>query len=64
MKVNGEIVRLEKEYTVGEFLDANGYERNRIAVERNREILTKSAYDTTVLDDSDRLEIVQFVGGG
>lgn len=64
MKVNGEIVKLEKECTVGEFLDTNGYKRNRVAVERNGEILSKSAYDTTILNDTDRLEIVKFVGGG
>jgi thiamine biosynthesis protein ThiS len=35
-----------------------------IAVERNREIVPKSAYAVTRLTDGDRIEIVQFVGGG
>ncbi len=36
----------------------------KIAVERNLEIIPKSAYATTMLADRDRLEIVHFIGGG
>jgi sulfur carrier protein len=36
----------------------------RVAVELNLEILPKPDYATTVLQDGDRIEIVQFVGGG
>ncbi len=35
-----------------------------IAIERNLEIVPKAEHPTTVLQDGDRLEIVQFVGGG
>ena len=35
-----------------------------VAVERNREIVPKSLYATTRLAEGDRIEIVQFVGGG
>lgn len=35
-----------------------------IAIERNREIVPKSAYASTLLEDGDELELVQFVGGG
>jgi thiamine biosynthesis protein ThiS len=36
----------------------------RVAVERNREIVPKREYETTLLAEGDTLEIVQFVGGG
>jgi thiamine biosynthesis protein ThiS len=36
----------------------------RVAVEFNREILPKSRYAETELSDGDRIEVVQFVGGG
>lgn len=36
----------------------------KIAVERNREIVPKSTFDTAVLADGDRLEIIHFIGGG
>jgi len=36
----------------------------KVAIERNLEIVPKSAYLATALSDGDRLEIVHFVGGG
>jgi sulfur carrier protein len=36
----------------------------RVAVELNLEILPKPDYETTTLQDGDRVEIVHFVGGG
>ena len=36
----------------------------RIAVELNREIIPRSQYDSLELQDGDRLEIVQAIGGG
>jgi thiamine biosynthesis protein ThiS len=40
------------------------YDPKRIAVERNGEIVFKSQYSETVLEDGDSLEVVSFVGGG
>ena len=36
----------------------------KIAVERNLEIVSKSAYETTSLCEGDELEIIHFIGGG
>lgn len=41
-----------------------GLDPRKVAVERNLEIVPKSAYVQTDLADGDRLEIVHFVGGG
>ena len=38
--------------------------RQRIAIEHNLEIVSKTKWAETVLHDGDRLEIVHFVGGG
>ncbi len=35
-----------------------------MAIERNREIVPKSQHEITLLEEGDRLEVVQFVGGG
>jgi sulfur carrier protein len=35
-----------------------------VAIERNLEIVPKSEHATTVIEDGDRIEVVQFVGGG
>ena len=36
----------------------------KVAVERNLEIVPRSAYGQTALADGDRIEIVHFIGGG
>ena len=36
----------------------------KVAVERNLEIVPRSAYQTTAIADRDRIEIVHFIGGG
>lgn len=35
-----------------------------VAIERNLEIVPKAEHATTFLQEGDRLEVVQFVGGG
>ena len=62
--VNGERQEAEPGLTLASLLDRLGLPRTGIAVERNREIVPKSVYAVTELTDGDRLEIVQFVGGG
>ena len=63
VKVNGEMLDLAGR-TVMDYLATTNYDLKRIAVERNGDIVFKSRYDVTVLEDGDRLEIVSFVGGG
>jgi len=41
-----------------------GMKVDRVAVELNREIVPRSAWDATSLKSGDQLEIVHFVGGG
>ena len=50
--------------TIADLLTELGVSTPRVAVERNREIVPKAQYATTRLEDGDRLEIVEFVGGG
>jgi thiamine biosynthesis protein ThiS len=41
-----------------------GLKSDRIAVEHNGEIVSRTAWGQTQVADGDRLEIVHFVGGG
>ncbi|MBQ3378591.1 MAG: sulfur carrier protein ThiS [Clostridia bacterium] len=50
--------------TVAQCLKALNYSTDRIAIEYNGGILPKALYDSTVLCDGDKIEIVHFVGGG
>ncbi len=63
VKINGEEQAVEGQ-TVAEYLEKAGYSRNRVAVEKNGEILPKAEYDSAVLEDGDVIEVVSFVGGG
>ncbi len=49
---------------VASLIGALGLEGKRIAVERNGEIVPRSRYVDTPLEDGDKLEIVSAVGGG
>lgn len=63
VKINGEMKAADGQ-TLGAFLLAADYDRQKIAVERNGAIVPKAQYDETVLEDGDVLEVVSFVGGG
>lgn len=62
--VNGEERRFEGPMTVAGLLAALELQPRKIAVERNLEIVPKSLFEDTALSDGDKIEIVQFVGGG
>ena len=63
VKVNGAELDIAGK-TVAQYLSTTNYDPKRIAVERNGDIVFKSQYDSTILQDGDSLEIVSFVGGG
>ena len=44
MKMNGVLIPLERPVLLSELLEQQGYEQMRIAVEKNGEIIPKSAY--------------------
>lgn len=63
VKVNGAELDIAGK-TIAEFLATTNYDPKRIAVERNGDIVFKSRYGETVLEEGDSLEVVSFVGGG
>jgi thiazole synthase len=62
--VNGEAREISTAVTVAGLLESLGLDGRKVAVERNLEIVPKSAYGEVALGDGDRLEIVHFIGGG
>ena len=64
VRVNGEEFRLPRGASVTVLLDRLKVSTPRVAVERNREILPKSSYASTLLEEGDSFEVVEFVGGG
>lgn len=62
--LNGEPVETAEQSTVEGVLQQLGIGRERVAVELNGGIVPKVGYDTRLLSDGDKIEIVHFVGGG
>jgi sulfur carrier protein len=62
--VNGEAVELPEGLTVGMLLQHLGVRAERVAVERNGEVVKQARHGEQKLASGDVLEIVTFVGGG
>lgn len=62
--LNGDARAIPDGLTVEGLLRHLGIETKKVAVERNLEIVPKSAFQATQVADGDRLEIVHFIGGG
>lgn len=65
LQINGE----EREFageqlTLAALVEQLGMKFDRVAVELNRDIVSRDRWPQTNLHDGDRLEVVHFVGGG
>ena len=63
IQVNGE-PREVAAATILALVEELGLDARKVAVERNLEIVPKSLHGATPIADGDRIEVVQFVGGG
>ena len=64
LTINGEARSFAGLADVSGLVAALGLDARKVAVERNLEIVPRSAYGKTPLADGDRIEIVHFIGGG
>ena len=62
--VNGENRYCDAPLSIAGLLTSLGIAGGKVAIERNLEIVPKSAYHTMNLNEGDRIEIVHFIGGG
>ena len=62
--VNGEPREVPENLSLAALLEWLKLPADRVAVERNREIASRAAWDMTIIRPGDRLEVVHFVGGG
>src|SRR2546428_13580075 len=62
--VNGDAQRFDAPLDVAALLARLDCKGRKVAVERNGEIVPRSAHGSTLIADGDRLEIVVAVGGG
>ena len=64
LTLNGESRAFAGVDHVAALVAALGLDARKVAVERNLEIVPRSAYAKTALSEGDRIEIVHFIGGG
>ena len=62
--LNGDLREVPENLTLAALLDWLKLPADRVAVERNREIASRSTWAETIIQPGDRLEVVHFVGGG
>ena len=62
--LNGDPFDIDQPLSVTELLNRLAIDPRRVAVEHNLRILKRDAFEATTVEDGDRVEIVNFVGGG
>ena len=62
--LNGDSRHLPQPLSVSALLAQLEIDARRVAVELNLAVVKKAAYDSSVINDGDEVEIVNFVGGG
>ena len=65
ISVNGKEIELENEKALlSSTLEFLGYEQNTVVVEVNDLIINSKKWESEILKEGDKLEIVSIVGGG
>jgi thiazole synthase len=62
--LNGDLFEIAGPLTISALLSQLEVDSRRVAVEHNLIVLKRALYETTVIDEGDQIEIVNFVGGG
>jgi len=64
--VNGEPLSLGdlSNHTIDSLLDYFKLSSTRVAIEINESVVKKADYDSIILKNDDKIEIIHFVGGG
>ena len=64
IQLNGETRETPDNSTAQDLIEQLGLTGRRLAMELNREIVPRSSYASTPLNNGDEIEIVHAIGGG
>ena len=64
LQINGDFREFNGPLTLSALVEILGLKPDQVAVELNRSIVAREHWPDTDLREGDRLEVVQFVGGG
>ena len=64
IKLNGNPYEINNGTNLNELLNKLKIQKTKVAIEVNGEIIEKNKYLNLILNKDDKVEIVQFIGGG
>ena len=64
IQLNGAPYEINDGTNLNQLLNKLKIEKNKVAIEVNGEIVEKKKYPNLILNKNDKVEIVQFIGGG
>ena len=63
-ELNGESQDAPEALSVRELLERFGFQKRRVAVAINAEVVPRSQFERAEIHEGDRIEVIQAVGGG
>ena len=64
IKINGKFIKIKEEITLLNLIKKTKVPLNKVAIELNQEIVNKKNLSKIKLKNSDKIEVVHFIGGG
>ena len=64
IQLNGKKHQIKMGYNLKDLLKLLKKDNNKVAIELNGEIADKKKYNKIFIEKNDKIEIVQFIGGG
>jgi len=64
IQLNGKKVKIQRNLSIKDLINKYRLKENKIAIELNGTILPKDRYKNKKVKNNDKIEIVQFIGGG
>ena len=64
IQLNGDPYKIILGTNLNQLLNKLKIQKNKVAIEVNGEIVDKNKYTNLILNQDDKIEIVQFIGGG
>ena len=64
IQLNGKKVKIQRNLSIKDLINKYRLKENKIAIELNGTILPKDHYKNKKIKNNDKIEIVQFIGGG
>ena len=64
IQVNGETREVEENISLPELVRSLDLKAEQVAIELNQRVVRRAQWESTMLHEADKVEIVHFVGGG